>query len=59
MSESNGSLLFLQSCSLSLCLDEAGGSSFAVPIDVEQHKHKAFEQCSCIFILFLGTAALA
>lgn len=36
MSEIYGNLVFPLSCSLSLCLEEAGDSSFAVPIDVEE-----------------------
>lgn len=38
MSEIYDNLIFLQSCSLFLCLEEAGGSSFAVSIDVEERK---------------------
>lgn len=38
MSEISGNFAFLQSCSLSLFLEEAGGNSFAVPMGVEDHK---------------------
>lgn len=52
MSEIHGYLVFLQSCSLSLCLEEAGGISFAVPIDVEEHKFIRLLRNNVITYLF-------